>query len=89
LIFARDGDAVIVVGSNFGQDKHPAWSGNLLAQPQAVVTLDGKDIPVRSELLDGDAAQAAYQLMIAPNRTYANYRDRTDRTTRVFRLGGR
>lgn len=86
LVFARDGDSVLVVGSNFGQDKHPAWTGNLLKTPQAVVTLGGKDIPVRAELLTGDAAEAGYRAMTELARTYAEYRDRTDRSIRVFRL---
>src|SRR5256885_4244982 len=25
-----DGDAFFVVGSNFGREKHPAWTGNLI-----------------------------------------------------------
>src|SRR4051794_12205699 len=35
LLFARDGMSIIVVGSNFGQEFHPAWTGNLLANPAA------------------------------------------------------
>ncbi len=86
LLFGRDGDTLIVVGSNFGQDKHPAWSANLLAHPAAVVTMGGKDIPVRATRLEGEEAQAGYQLMVDTVRTYAAYRDRTDRDIRVFRL---
>lgn len=86
LLFGRDGDTLIVVGSNFGQDKHPAWSANLLAHPDAVVTMGGKDIPVRATRLEGDEAEAGYQLMVDTVRTYAAYRDRTDRDIRVFRL---
>ena len=86
LLFGRDGDTLIVVGSNFGQDKHPAWSANLLAHPDAVVTMGGKDIPVRATRLEGAEAEAGYQLMVDTVRTYAAYRDRTDRDIRVFRL---
>jgi deazaflavin-dependent oxidoreductase (nitroreductase family) len=86
LLFGRDGDTLIVVGSNFGQAKHPAWSANLLAHPDAVVTMGGKDIPVRATRLEGAEAEAGYQLMVDTVRTYAAYRDRTDRDIRVFRL---
>lgn len=88
LAFGRDGDSLLVVGSNFGQDKHPAWSGNLLKTPEAVVTIAGKDIPVRAELLEGEAAESAYRTMIEMARTYSEYRSRTDRSIRVFRLTG-
>jgi deazaflavin-dependent oxidoreductase (nitroreductase family) len=88
LVFARDGDSVIVVGSNFGQGRHPAWSGNLLTHPNAVVTIGGKDIPVTAELLTDEAAEAGYRAMEQLARTYREYRSRTDRTIRVFRLTG-
>jgi deazaflavin-dependent oxidoreductase (nitroreductase family) len=39
LLFARQGDSIVVVGSNFGQAHHPAWTGNLIATPRAVVTI--------------------------------------------------
>jgi deazaflavin-dependent oxidoreductase (nitroreductase family) len=86
LLFARDGSSVIVVGSNFGQQHHPAWTGNLLAHPDAVVVTGGQRIPVRATLLEGDEAEAAYQKMVDIAVTYAAYRGRTDRQIRVFRL---
>jgi deazaflavin-dependent oxidoreductase (nitroreductase family) len=86
LLFARDGGSLIVVGSNFGQDHHPAWTGNLLANPRATVKLGGKDIPVNSKLLEGAEAEAAYQKMNDVAAVYSIYRGRTARAIRVFRL---
>lgn len=86
LLFARDDDSIVVVGSNFGQQHHPAWTGNLIASPEAVAVVRGKRIPVRAELLEGEAAEAAYQQMVALTTVYASYRGRTDRAIRVFRL---
>lgn len=86
LLFARDGDGVIVVGSNFGQAHHPAWTGNLLADPRAVVVVGGQRIPVTATLVDGGDAEAAYRKMIDVTAVYASYRGRTDRDIRVFRL---
>jgi deazaflavin-dependent oxidoreductase (nitroreductase family) len=86
LLFARDGDSLVVVGSNFGQQHHPAWTGNLLANPSAVAVVRGRRIPVRAELLEGEEAEAAYRKMIEVTAVYASYRGRTDRQIRVFRL---
>jgi deazaflavin-dependent oxidoreductase (nitroreductase family) len=86
LVFAREGDAIVVVGSNFGQGHHPAWTGNLLEEPRAVVTIGGQDIPVDAQLLEGAEAEAGYRLMTDMAKNYAVYRDRTDRQIRVFRL---
>lgn len=86
LLFARDGDAIIVVGSNFGQQHHPAWTGNLLATPEAVAVVRGQRFAVHATLLSGAEAEAAYQRMIEVVSVYATYRTRTDREIRVFRL---
>lgn len=86
LLFARDGGSVFVVGSNFGQAHHPAWTGNLLAQPDAVAVAGGERIPVTATLLDGDEADAAYQKLVDLTAVYSSYRGRTDRKIRVFRL---
>lgn len=86
LLFARDGDSIIVVGSNFGQEHHPAWTGNLMADPQATAKLGGKNIPVTAHLLEGTEAESAYAKMNDVAGVYAIYRGRTDRSIRVFRL---
>ena len=86
LLFARDGDSIVVVGSNFGQEHHPAWTGNLIATPSAVVVSGGRRIPVTATLLDGEQAEAAYQKMVEITAVYSSYRGRTDRQIRVFRL---
>jgi deazaflavin-dependent oxidoreductase (nitroreductase family) len=86
LLFAREEGSIVVVGSNFGQQHHPAWTGNLIANPQAVAIVRGKRIPVTAELLTGPEADAAYQEMVDVTAVYANYKGRTDRDIRVFRL---
>lgn len=86
LLFAREEGSIVVVGSNFGQAHHPAWTGNLLARPDAVAIVRGQRIPVRADLLAGDEAESAYQLMVNTTAVYSSYRGRTDREIRVFRL---
>ncbi|KAA1417684.1 nitroreductase family deazaflavin-dependent oxidoreductase [Nocardioides humilatus] len=86
LLYTRDGDAVIVVGSNFGQEHHPAWTGNLIAHPEVRVISGGVEVPVVAELLTGDEAAAGWQMMVDNISVYAAYKSRTDRDIRVFRL---
>lgn len=86
LLFARDGDAVIVVGSNFGQDHHPAWTANLIAHPRAKVVSGGAEVDVVAELLTGAEAEAGWRKMVDVTAVYASYKNRTDRRIRVFRL---
>jgi len=86
LLFARDGATAIVVGSNFGQEHHPAWTGNLLADPSATIVVRGQRIPVTATLLEGAEADTAYQHMVDLTSVYSEYKGRTDRNIRVFRL---
>jgi deazaflavin-dependent oxidoreductase (nitroreductase family) len=83
---ARHGDQLLVIGSNFGQERHPAWTGNLLAHPNAVVTMGGKDIAVTARQLSGQERQGAIDSFIALSGVYAAYLQRTDREIRVFAL---
>ncbi|MEO6629170.1 MAG: nitroreductase/quinone reductase family protein, partial [Aquihabitans sp.] len=43
-----------VVGSNFGQQKHPAWTGNLLAHPEASVAYKKRTYSVIAHPLTDD-----------------------------------
>ncbi|MCW2544812.1 MAG: nitroreductase [Frankiales bacterium] len=86
LVYTRHGGGLVVVGSNFGQAHHPLWTKNLLAHPDPIVSIGGQEIPAVATLLEGDDAEAAYNAMEAQARTYTEYRSRTDRDIRVFRL---
>ena len=81
-----DGDAFYVVGSNFGTDKHPAWSGNLLANPQATVAFGGRRREVTARLLDEQEKAAIWPRLLTVWPTYDTYVERSGRVLRVFRL---
>jgi deazaflavin-dependent oxidoreductase (nitroreductase family) len=42
LLHLRDGERVVVIASNFGQRRHPAWALNLEAAGTAVVEVPGQ-----------------------------------------------
>jgi deazaflavin-dependent oxidoreductase (nitroreductase family) len=87
LLYARDGNAFVVIGSNWGKKHHPAWSGNLLAHPEAIITLRGKDIPVRARLTEGAERERLEGLLRAMWPAYGTYERRAGgRHLRVFRL---
>lgn len=86
LLYVRDADRLVVVGSNFGQEHHPAWTSNLLAQPEASVTMAGHDIPVLATQVTGDEKDRLYRNFIELAGAYAVYQGRTDRDLRMFVL---
>ena len=90
LLYARDGDDYVVVGSNWGQAHHPAWSGNLLAEPDAVVSVDGQAAPVRAALVEGADRERLLSELARVWPAYRTYQRRAaGRDLRVFRLTSR
>ncbi len=75
-----------VVGSNFGQEKHPAWTGNLIAHPDATVSYDGDSTTVRADLLDDDAKARVWPRLTAVWPAYDDYVASSGRNIRVFHL---
>ncbi|MFC4560517.1 nitroreductase/quinone reductase family protein [Nocardiopsis mangrovi] len=75
----------LVVGSNFGREHHPSWTGNLLRTPRARVNYQGREIDVTAVLLS-----AAEKAEVWPRLTamwpYDAYAARSGREPRVFRL---
>ena len=81
-----DDGTFVVVGSNFGREGHPAWTGNLLKDPDAEVARGGKVTPVRAELLEGEERARAWAAALARWPTFDRYQARVDREIRIFRL---
>lgn len=86
LLYAVDGDGWVVIGSNWGQEHHPAWSGNLLADPRATVTVRGVTAPVVATLVDEAERARLLPELLAVWPGYADYAARAGRELRVFRL---
>lgn len=76
----------ILIGSNFGRPGHPAWTANLLANPDADVSWQGKDIPVRARLLRDGEREKAWEAVLKFWPPYATYQSRVEREIRLFRL---
>lgn len=86
LAYHLDAGDFLVVASAMGQERHPDWSYNLLASPDAEVQLRGERVRIRGRLLD-DAEKT--RVWPAVKRTIPQmnvYERRTSRNIRVFRL---
>ncbi|HEX4222596.1 MAG TPA: nitroreductase family deazaflavin-dependent oxidoreductase [Pseudonocardiaceae bacterium] len=79
-------DSYLVAGSNWGGATHPAWSTNLLANPDATVTAHGRSWAVRARLLDGDERARMWEVLAAHWPPYRVYAARAGREIRVFIL---
>ena len=76
----------LVVGSNFAGERHPAWTANLLAHPDASITFRGRTFPVAARLLSGEERAACWQEALEWYPGWRDYLEVTDREFRVFEL---
>lgn len=79
-------DGVVVVGSNWGLEKDPAWVFNLRANPQARVLFRGYKGPMMAEELLGENRTAMWQKLLQHNPQYGVYQSGTTRQIPVIYL---
>jgi deazaflavin-dependent oxidoreductase (nitroreductase family) len=77
----------VVIGSNWGKNRQPAWSLNLLADPRATVTIGGRHLPVEARVATGAERERLWGLLLTEWPAYETYVERAGgRDIRVFRL---
>jgi deazaflavin-dependent oxidoreductase (nitroreductase family) len=86
VLFLADGDRAIVIGSNAGNERPPAWALNLLAHPDAEIQIRGERRPVRARVAEGDERAELWREMNEQYGGFEDYRARTDREIAVFVL---
>lgn len=86
VVYLEDGSRLVVVGSNFGQQRHPAWSGNLLADPRASVQIRTKRQDVVARLATEAELEELWLRLLEIYPGWTDYRTRTDRSFRAFFL---
>lgn len=87
LLYLRDGDDFVVVGTNFGQFHHPAWTTNLLADSHAYVEIGPVRLAVVAEQVDQAGWERIWRRFCDMYPGYADYLTRCgDRVPRMFLL---
>ncbi len=89
MCFPRPGGVWYIVGSNFGLERHPAWSGNLIANPDAEIHYRGRLLPVRATLLSHAEADTLWPELEVQWPHYREYEKTARREIRIFRLDSR
>ena len=87
LMYCPDADgSMLITGSNFARESHPAWTANLLAHPEAVVSIRGRRIPVHAQPITDDEREAVWRTIESQWPGYRGYERASGRTLRIFRL---
>ncbi len=86
LAYHADGDDLLVVASAMGQERHPAWSHNIDADPSVEVRVRGEVYPATATKLDEDEKQRLWPAIATTIPQMHVYEARTDRNIKVYRL---
>jgi len=86
LLHATDEDDFIVVGSNWGMDKPPAWLLNLQANPEATMTIQPDQFPVRAEFPQGDDGKRCWDLLVEVVSQLPDVAENANRTLPIVKL---
>ena len=88
LVYATEGDRLLLIASNYGRTTHPSWYRNLVANPKVEV-LAGKrsGTYVASEITDPAERERAWNLALDQYAGYGDYESLAgDRTIPLVRL---
>lgn len=87
VLYMADGDRLVVIGSNAGNERPPAWSLNLVAHPDAEVEIGRERRPVRARVAEGEERAELWRRMNEEHyEGFDDYERRTSRDIRLFVL---
>ncbi len=79
LLYVKDDDRFVVVASNAGDPRPPAWWTNLRAKPEAWVQAGRERTEVRAREATPEEAEKLWPLLVDAYRWYDTYRERAGR----------
>ena len=88
LLHIRDGDDIVIIASNGGAPRHPAWYHNLVANPLVTVESGADRWPATAVLAEGEDRRRLFD-RLASTPQMAEYADRVKDVSReipIFRL---
>jgi deazaflavin-dependent oxidoreductase (nitroreductase family) len=75
----HDEQRVVLVASKGGDDRHPEWYLNLVANPDVEVTIEGATRALRARTASADEKAELWPRIVAAYKGYAGYQRRTAR----------
>ena len=86
VLYLADGDRFVVINTNAGNTKIPAWSLNLRANPEAEVEVGERKVKVRARLAEGEERADLWRCHMEQYSGWDYYESKLDREIGVFVL---
>ncbi len=72
IVYCPHGESFVLIDTNAGNEKLPAWSHNLKAKPEAEAEVGRRRVPVRARVATGEERAELWRLA---NLNYAGFDD--------------
>ncbi len=79
-------NSYVIVGSNAGDDRHPAWYLNLQSDPLAEIQIGRERRNVEARTAVGEERERVWSEIVREDRSYIEYQERTNRQIPVVIL---
>ena len=86
VVYARDGDRLLIFASNAGVPTHPAWYHNLVANPTVTVEVGAETFEARATVVTGEERDRLYAEQAKRMPGFATYQQNTTRVIPVVAL---
>ena len=86
VVYLRDGENVVVINTNAGNERVPAWSLNLKADPNAEVEVGRKRWAVRARIAEGEERATLWDRHMEQYSGWEDYKARLSREISVIVL---
>ncbi len=86
VVYLADGENAVVINTNAGNAKVPAWSLNLEANPEAEVERGRRRYPVRARIAEGEERERLWREHNEQYAGFDDYQEKLDRTPSVIVL---
>ncbi|HWM55701.1 MAG TPA: nitroreductase family deazaflavin-dependent oxidoreductase [Solirubrobacterales bacterium] len=86
IVYLRDGENVVVINTNAGNARVPAWSLNLKANPKAEVEVGRRRYPARARIAEGEERTDLWRKHNEQYTGFDDYQEKLDRKALVFVL---
>jgi F420H(2)-dependent quinone reductase len=86
VVYLQDGANVVVINTNAGNARVPAWSLNLKANPEAEVEVGRRRYPVRARVAEGEERADLWRKHNEQYAGFDDYQTKLDREASVIVL---
>ena len=87
LLATKQGELIVLIASKAGAVKHPAWFHNVRANPDVELTIEGRRLPMRARIAEGDERERLWTMACDNYSGYTTYQRRAgDRVIPVVAL---